>query len=128
MVAYVQYGQVFTVGEGGTEKDIVSPVAGVGELIQSLRIRYAIDRVKSSGELVKASVRVEISGGLIVTTGQVPLPPVEEVGLVDVLPYLSNLSAFGISNPDKITAKINSTLLTDESVTFYGFGISGAEV
>lgn len=112
---------------GVTSVDICAPDAGFSELISALRIYYINTNTDQGAGFATMFVTIEPAAGTDIVVAQYELITGAGLVVADAMPLLSNLAAYGMSSPDKLTARMTTTLATGDVVLFQGFSVRGAD-
>ena len=127
MVAYAASVVHFVETSPTPPLNLIVPPAGTGYLVQALRVNSFIQTTAPDGSPKTLEIWYFNAPSNYVVLGPIPLPASADPVTIDIMPYLSNLAAFGLSNPSYLQMHLPHIPVGTEFVDIYGFSITGAE-
>lgn len=124
-MSYQQFLLKLTPSQSTNSLNLVVPATGESVLIQALRMNVQAPSPVPGGGEREAVLKLEANGIAAQEIGKIPVPQSLDPIVIDVMPYISNLAAYGIASPDKLKINMSVSLDLTDSITFWGFGVTG---
>lgn len=127
MVAYKQHIVKYEDSGGTALVDLVVPPMGTGFLVQAMRLNYRIATNPIGVDFREFFAIVQDGLGESATIARIPMPASDNFVTIDIMPYYSNLAAYGLSNPAKWRMNLSHDIEMGDLVNVWGFSVTGAE-
>lgn len=127
MTTYPNYVLEIDSTTGTNVVPVVAPPSGRAQLVQALRMSLLVTVFETGTTPYTMDLSLKDSGGVRRIFDTIQIPPNESIVQVDMMGFLSNLAAYGISNPNEFAVQLSAPLQGSDHIDFYGFGIEGLD-
>lgn len=127
-MTYKQIHVRFDDSSGTGFRTLYSPPVGNSGLIQCCRAKVVLANVDAYPSGLTLDLELDAGSGSDSIIAEIPIMSGNGSVIYDIMPFLSNLASYGISNPDSFKVRTNQSLLTGDLIRMWGFVIEGADV